>query len=142
MWNPQIIGVGKTAICIAAASLAAGAGCALRKAGPPATVLSTQDFVADPTTVPTDLRPPALMAERPAPAATPPISVAAASEGILNVTGEAGAPTGKGTAAPGEPPVLVDAKGGEINGRPVRAEEGFDAPGGGGELVRAKAADR
>src|SRR5438477_12551912 len=129
MRHRRIIGM-KRAVWIAAAYVAAGAGCALRKAGPPATVLSTEDFIADPTTVPTDLRPPAPAVERPAPSPQAPISVAAASEGILSVTAEAGAPTGEAPAAPLEPPVFVDAKVGEINGRPVRADEVLDLVGG------------
>jgi hypothetical protein len=111
------------------------AGCGLRKQARPVTVLKTEDFVADPTTTPTQAEASEVesAAETQAEpfAAAPPrqsrpptiMSPAAATDGAFNVSAVVGPPTVEGTAAsPAARSVLVDAKVGEINGRPVRAE--------------------
>lgn len=118
--------IGRSALAVALPVLA---GCALQKS-PPAQVLQNRDFIADPATTPTTApAQPALATANelpPAPVTAPPISAAAASDGLLDVTAQPGAPTGDAPAAPAEDPILVDAKVGELSGRPVRVEEILD----------------
>lgn len=101
-----------TACLIFSASLA---GCGLQKGSEPARVLTTQDFIGDATTIPTQTGP----AAAPEPVV---MSSAAASAGVVSVTAVPGDPTLEAEApAPSASPVLIDAKVGELNGRPVRA---------------------
>jgi hypothetical protein len=125
------------------------AGCGLQKA-PPVTVLTTQDFIIDPATAPTQAQqhapsaivtPPADPAPAPSTAVKPTISSAAASEGVLNVTAQTGFPLGDASSPPIEDAVLIDAKVGEINGKPVRADDVL-GPGGVGAFLEAKARTR
>jgi hypothetical protein len=73
-------------------------GCGLQKRAEPTTVLKTEDFISDATTLPTDTGPasPTTVSIT----APPPITAAAASEGILNVTAVPGAPIGGGRSRP------------------------------------------
>lgn len=147
----------RTAITLAALPCLLAAGCSLQKA-PPAAVLATQDFIADPVTSPTQrtttdavpATPTTTTAEAPtaaplAPAAPraarpPVISPLAASDGLYGLEAVPGEPDPDAAAIPLESPVLVDAKVGEINGRPVRAD---DVLGGGvGNRLRAIAQRR
>ncbi len=123
-----------------AAAACALAGCGLQKPSQPTEVLKTEDFVVDPATLPTAAAAPADIAPSTAVKTPPTISAAAASDGILNVSAVPGAPAESGgeTKAAG-PMVLVDAKIGELNGRPVRAEQVLVEL---GPLLAAKARDR
>jgi hypothetical protein len=159
-------------------ALAAG-GCGLQKnAG--ATVLRTEDFIADPTTTPTERSgrqaasverqrpdPPLAdwedfgenrpgesaaeypLAEAPVTSLSPPTTSPeqkpaglslGASDGSYDISAHAGEPQLAAAAGPAAgAPVLVDAKVGEINGRPVRVQEMFDEL---GDRLRAAAATR
>ncbi len=131
-----------------AALTAVTPGCILEK-NRQATVLESADFVADPTTTPTG-RPadvpqagaggsePAAVPVAEAPAVTvgggaerPPAAGAlGATDGAFDVSVAAGPPVLSGDAPePVGMPVLVEAKVGEINGRPIRVQELLDEVG-------------
>lgn len=131
-------------VALGGIGLASLAGCGLQK-GVTVKVLKTEDFVGDPGTMPTQAQAsvkttdasPAPAAEQRAPVTidqppalpTPPktISVAAASDGLFDVLAVPGAPeSGVGMPGASGPPQLVDAKVGELNGRPVRATDILD----------------
>lgn len=115
----------------AAAWLVAGGvialgGCALQKQAPPARVLKTEEFVSDPATLPQDPRPEAEIALPDAPAPQV-VTAAAASEGVFDVSAKVGRPEDNGAAPKAaEAARIVDAKVGEINGRPVRVDDVLD----------------
>lgn len=102
------------------------AGCAGSKSASPATVLRSEDFIADPATMPTELPP----APTSAPAAridsVTPAPIAAAPDPILKDVviqpGPPPIPTSE-ESTPAEAPALIDAKIGEMNGRAVRVED-------------------
>lgn len=142
---------------IAAAGVACVAGCGLQKQSQ-GTVLRTEDFIADPATMPTQTASPdhaaatpptepALpVAEPPASIATPPrptVSVLSASDGMFDAVAIPGEPAA-GAAQPDAagPPTLVDAKVGEINGRPVRVSDMLDREGSPGDRLRVAAQTR
>jgi parvulin-like peptidyl-prolyl isomerase len=115
----------------------AASGCGLQKGAAPATVLHTRDFIADPTTSPTELKPRRAAAPAPpetpaptvipAPLPTPTVTTPeAARGGVDEVTIVPGEPAIRAGVAPAEPAVLVDSKVGEINGSAVRAGEILD----------------
>jgi hypothetical protein len=138
----------RTATTVCAIGLLSAAGCGLQK-NRPATVLRSSDFVVDPTTTPTQAAaaPPVespgggvAEGEVEAPAVSvgnvgvepPPAAPAiGASDGAFNVSATAGGPDLSGPE-PGSTggPVLVEAKVGEINGRPVRVQDVFEVVGG------------
>lgn len=130
-----------TRIFLVLSAAACLAGCGLQKSSQPTSVLTTEDFIADPTTLPTQAGTTSDPGEvTPATPLPPVISVAAASEGILNVSAAPGAPGDSGAAlSPSGPATLVDAKVGELNGRPVRAQQVLGEL---GPLLSAKARDR
>lgn len=112
----------------------AAAGCRSGSKAP--TVLKTEDFIADPATMPTTL--PATSPQSVASAGTrtaaprAKVSVPEAREGVKEISVETSAPSKPGqfpAAIPTEMTTLVDAKIGEINGRPIRVGEMFDAVG-------------
>jgi len=107
---------------VAGGVLALG-GCALQKKAPTARVLKTEEFVSDPTTMPQE---PVLASEiaLPAAASAPVVTAATASEGVFDVSARIGKPEDSGEAPKAAGPVqIVDAKVGEINGRPVRVDD-------------------
>jgi hypothetical protein len=97
------------------------AGCALQKPSQPPTVLKTEDFIADPTTIPTQADQPSVSTS-PATPLPPVVSAAAASDGVLNVTAIPGAPVDTESPKSAFHPIVIDEKVGELNGRPIRAE--------------------
>jgi hypothetical protein len=140
--------------------LAAAAGlsaCALQK-NPSATVLRSEDFIADPTAAPTAQapapaetpddtdffvaqdEPPFSLALDQAPPPAPPITSTAvappplprphalsAHDDAYDLAAIPGEPILSGpTPAPAASPILIDAKLGELNGRPVRVQELMD----------------
>jgi hypothetical protein len=122
------------------------AGCALQK-NKQATALSSADFVADPTTTPTQASPAAsekdggeeaepAVVEAPAASVGPVPAAAAApgigaSDGAFDLSVAAGGPDLQGPQPDSSGgPVLVEAKVGEINGRAVRVQEVLDVVGG------------
>jgi hypothetical protein len=108
-----------TGLLILIASLA---GCGLQKGTAPAQVLTTQDFIGDATTIPTETGP-----ASPSAPPTVVVSSAVASGGVVSVTAVPGGPSLDGEpAAASASPVLIDAKVGELNGRPVRASVELD----------------
>jgi hypothetical protein len=126
---------------LAVCATAALPGCGLQKGAQPQTVLRTEDFIADPTTTPTELRParaPTLAAAPPAVTAigasdqgeplgdAPAITPEEARSGVGEVVLEPGDPHLGVSAEAAEPPVLVDAKVGEINGRAIRVGDVLD----------------
>lgn len=113
-------------VCLAGAVLAT-AGCALQKRPAPATVLKTEDFISDPATIPTEPARPEPGPVEAAQASPPVVSVAAASEGVFNVSAAVGSPEDHGqTVKSSQPAMLVDAKVGELNGRPIRVQDLLD----------------
>lgn len=110
---------------------AAVAGCTGRGAAP-TSVLRTEDFIADPATMPTANAPSPVESTSSAPKGTPTtraaLSVAQAREGVKDLSVKRGVPPPRNSplAASSESLVLVDAKIGEINGRPIRVDEMFD----------------
>jgi hypothetical protein len=95
----------------------------------PPVVLKTEDFIADPATMPTTLpaADPRVPGVAPAPNAAAPrsIPVGEATTGLTDVVVAPGpAPAADWPAAtPAEAPVLIDTKIGEINGRPIRLRD-------------------
>jgi hypothetical protein len=119
------------------AGLIAASGCS-QGSKKQVTVLKTEDFIADPATMPTAL-PASPPQAAPAPAAAPesprvatPVTVSDAREGVKDVSVSTAAPSKPGqfpAAIPTESMNLVDAKIGEINGRAIRVNEIFEAVG-------------
>jgi hypothetical protein len=94
----------------------------LQKKAPTARVLKTEEFVSDPTTMPQE---PVLASEiaLPAAASAPVVTAATASEGVFDVSARIGKPEDRGKSQGRGPVQIVDAKVGEINGRPVRVDD-------------------
>jgi len=131
-----------TPFLVAAAALTA---CTLQK-NPPSAVLRSEDFIADPTAAPTDqragIRPATAAQKQPhelspetAPTTTvspppPQISVLAAQDDAFDLAATPGEPMLAGPSPePAAAPVFIDAKLGELNGRPVRVQEMLDEVG-------------
>ncbi len=107
-------------------------GCAGRSAPGTSTVLKTEDFITDPATIPTtrEATPTAAGGVARAgsgPAHAPMQTVRDARQGLPDVSVEPGPPALPPLTNVGEfeTPTLIDAKIGEINGRPIRVEDMF-----------------
>jgi len=136
-------------ILVGSGALAWGiGGCGLQKQQRDYTVLQTEDFISDPVTMPTEVASRAETARAPEPvvpavtimspaAATPagslPRSISTgigAGDGMFEAVAIPGSPVfGDELPPPAEPPLVVDAKVGEINGRPVRVGDMLDQAG-------------
>lgn len=119
--------------------LAAAGLCACTSRGSkPMTVLRSEDFIADPATLPTAVpaSPPEATVQAPigVPKPRPVFTVDQAREGVKDVSIAAGAPPPPLAGPfqvnpPSESMSLVDAKIGEINGRPIRVEDMLETEG-------------
>jgi hypothetical protein len=109
---------------------AAAVGCSAQRSEP-ARLLRTEDFI-DPATSGSVARAPVPLEQGMVPAggeALPPPTLAQEEPAVLDVSLSVGPAVPQVFASAAERPVLVDAKVGEINGRPIRAQEVFDVIG-------------
>lgn len=109
--------------------------CACSRGVKPTSVLRTEDFIADPATLPTAVAPsptePTELEARATPPARPVFTVQQAEQGVKDVSIKTGAPLATPVGPypavlPSESLSLVDAKIGEINGHPIRIDDMFE----------------